>query len=115
MDPRVEKIEQLMRENVHREWSLPGLAQAVNLSVWRVCHIFRSEVGKSPIEYLRQLRMHRAKYLLETSFLSVKQIAHQIGVKDESHFVRDFKKAYGASPTLYRMRSHDSQAKGAHN
>jgi AraC-like DNA-binding protein len=105
MDPRVEKIKQLMREHVHREWSLLELAQAVNLSVWRLSHIFASEVGKSPMQYLRQLRMERAKYLLETSFLSVKEIAHEVGLKDGSHFVRDFKKTYGDAPTRYRLRS----------
>ena len=105
MDPRVEKIEQLMRDNVHREWSLLELAQSVNLSIWRLSHIFVSEVGKSPMQYLRQLRMDRAKYLLETSFLSVKEIAHQVGLNDESHFVRDFKKVHGDAPTRYRLRS----------
>ncbi len=106
MDPRVEKIEQLMRENVQREWSLLELSNAVNLSVWRLSHIFASEVGTSPMQYLRQLRMDRAKYLLETSFLSVKEIAYQVGLNDESHFVRDFKKVYGDAPTRYRLRSH---------
>jgi hypothetical protein len=49
--------------------------------------------------------MERARHLLETSFLSVKEIAHQVGLNDESHFVRDFKKAYGEPPTRYRLRS----------
>ena len=49
--------------------------------------------------------MERARHLLETSFLSVKEIAHQVGLNDESHFVRDFKKAYGEPPTRYRIRS----------
>ena len=110
MDPRVEKIEQLIRGNVQREWCLTELARAVNLSVWRLSHIFASEVGIPPIQYLRQLRMDRAKHLLETSFLSVKEITHQVGLNDESHFVRDFKKAYGAPPNLYRMRSRGAQS-----
>ena len=105
MDPRVQKIEQLMRNNLHREWSLRELAEAVNLSASRLSHIFASEVGKSPIHYLRQLRMDRAKFLLDTSFLSVKEITHQVGLNDESHFVRDFKKFYGDAPTRYRLRS----------
>ena len=104
MDPRIEKIKQLMRDNVQREWSLLELAQSVNLSIWRLSHIFVSEVGTSPMQYLRQLRMDRAKYLLETSFLSVKEIAHQVGLNDESHFVRDFKKMHGDAPTRYRLR-----------
>lgn len=92
-----------MRDNVQREWSLLELAREVNLSVWRLSHIFASEVGKSPMQYLRQLRLDRAKYLLETSFLSVKEITHQVGLKDDNHFVSDFKKVYGDAPTRSRL------------
>jgi AraC-like DNA-binding protein len=92
----------MMREDVRGELSLGEFAQSVNLSVWRLCHIFKSDVGMPPIRYLRLLRMERAKDLLESSFLSVKEIAYQVGLNDESHFVRDFKSTYGFSPALYR-------------
>jgi AraC-like DNA-binding protein len=94
----------MMREDVRGELSLTEFAQSVNLSVWRLCHIFKSDVGMPPIRYLRLLRMERAKGLLESSFLSVKEIAYQVGLNDESHFVRDFKSTYGYSPALYRSR-----------
>lgn len=93
-----------MRDDVRGELSLAEFAQSVNLSVWRLCHIFKSDVGMPPIKYLRLLRMERAKDLLESSFLSVKEIAFQVGLNDESHFVRDFKSTYGYSPTLYRAQ-----------
>jgi transcriptional regulator GlxA family with amidase domain len=92
----------MMRDDVRGELSLAEFAQSVNLSVWRLCHIFKSDVGMPPIRYLRLLRMERAKDLLESSFLSVKEIAYQVGLNDESHFVRDFKSTYGYSPALYR-------------
>jgi AraC-like DNA-binding protein len=104
LDKRVEKIIEMMREDVRGELSLSEFAQSVNLSVWRLCHIFKSDVGMPPIRYLRQLRMERAKDLLESSFLSVKEIAFQVGLNDESHFVRDFKSTYGYSPALYRSQ-----------
>jgi AraC-like DNA-binding protein len=104
VDKRVEKILEMMREDVRGELSLGECAQSVNLSVWRLCHIFKSDVGMPPIKYLRLLRMERAKGLLESSFLSVKEIAFQVGVNDESHFVRDFKSTYGYSPAIYRSQ-----------
>ena len=94
----------MMREDVRGELSLGAFAQSVNLSVWRLCHIFKSDVGLPPIRYLRLMRMERAKDLLESSFLSVKEIAFQVGLNDESHFVRDFKSTYGFSPALYRSQ-----------
>jgi hypothetical protein len=68
-----------------------------------------------PIRYLRLLRMERAKGLLESSFLSVKEIAYQVGLNDESHFVRDFKSTYGYSPALYRSRFRSSNITEEHN
>lgn len=103
-----------MRDDVSGELSLAEFAQSVNLSVWRLCHIFKSDVGMPPIKYLRLLRMERAKGLLESSFLSVKEIAFQVGVNDESHFVRDFKSTYGYSPTIYRAQFNRNGNENAH-
>lgn len=115
VDKRVEKIIQMMREDVRGELSLGEFAQSVNLSVWRLCHIFKSDVGMPPIRYLRLLRMERAKNLLESSFLSVKEIAYQVGLNDESHFVRDFKSTYGYSPALYRSNFKNKPEVEAHS
>ena len=91
-----------MLENLHREISLTELADSVNLSVWRLSHIFQSDLGMSPIKYLKLLRMEKAKNLLEKSGLSVKEITYRVGINDESHFTRDFKKVYGKAPSHYR-------------
>ena len=105
----------MMRDDVRGELSLAEFAQSVNLSVWRLCHIFKSDVGMPPIRFLRQLRMERAKDLLESSFLSVKEIAFQVGLNDESHFVRDFKSTYGYSPALYRSQFRNNVSENGHN
>jgi AraC-like DNA-binding protein len=116
LDKRVEKILEMMRDDVRGELSLGEFAQSVNLSVWRLCHIFKSDVGMPPIKYLRLLRMEKAKGLLESSFLSVKEIAYQVGLTDESHFVRDFKSTYGYSPAIYRAQyRHSSGGNGNGN
>jgi len=66
------------------------------LFYFQICH------SMSPHQYLRLLRMERARYLFETSFISVKEITRKAGVPDESHFSRDFEKANGASPIRYQ-------------
>lgn len=104
-----------MRDDVRGELSLAEFAQSVNLSVWRLCHIFKSDVGMPPIRYLRLLRMERAKDLLESSFLSVKEIAYQVGLNDESHFVRDFKTTYGLSPASYRSHFKGNSSENGSN
>lgn len=103
MDSRVQKVQQIMRDNFDRELPLIELAQYVNLSPWRLCHLFRADTGMPPIKYLRQLRLEAAKQLLEVSFLSIKEITYKVGINDESHFVRDFKRMYGMPPGVYRI------------
>lgn len=49
--------------------------------------------------------MQDATTLLVTTFLSIKEIIAQVGFKDESHFVRDFKRIYGVTPTEYRKQN----------
>ena len=104
MDQRVQKAIRLMQANLSRRL-LPGeIANAVNLSLAHLRYLFKAETGVSPAQYLRSLRMQEAGRLLETTFLSVKEVMHRIGVYDESHFTRDFKKVYGLTPAQYSVR-----------
>ena len=82
------------------------IARSVNLSSSRLQHLFKMHVNMTPAQYLKSVRVSQAKELLETTLLSVKEIRAQLGISDESHFVRDFKKAYGLPPLQYRFRYH---------
>ena len=109
-----------MREDISCELCLSEFAQSVNLSVWRLSHLFKTDIGMPPMRYLRLLRMERAKDLLESSFLSVKEIGFRVGLTDESHFVRDFKATYGLSPACYRTQfrgngNRNGNGNGSHN
>lgn len=92
----------LIEEDLRRELSLEELAGSVNLSASRLRHLFSAEMGITPMQYLKSIRLRKAKQMLETSFLSVKQIIGLVGIGDRNHFTSDFKKAYGVSPTEYR-------------
>ena len=102
MDRRVETALQLMKANLQQKTGLSDIAAGVNLSASRLSHLFKTETGVSPAKYLKRARMERARQLLETSFLSVKQIMVAVGINDSSHFVRSFKNAFGLTPTDYR-------------
>jgi AraC-like DNA-binding protein len=54
-------------------------------------------------QYLKSLRMQRAKELIDSTFLSTKEIMKMVGLKDESHFVREFKKIHGLPPGSYKQ------------
>src|SRR5947209_1199610 len=106
MDSRIQKVIVLMEKNPCRALSLRELAASINLSVSRLRLLFKAVTGISLIQYSKLLRMQEAKSLLETSFLPVKQIVARTGFNDVSHFVRDFKKAYGMTPKQYREWYH---------
>jgi transcriptional regulator GlxA family with amidase domain len=102
MDKRVETVITQMKSDLHRVPSLRKMARSVNLSTSRFYYLFTAEIKMPPARYLRILRMQVAKELLETTFLSVKEIMVLAGFTDQSHFVRTFKKLYGATPSKHR-------------
>jgi PAS domain S-box-containing protein len=105
LDRRVQQVIAFLDQNLHGEISLEQMASVVNLSPSRFRHLFEEGTGQPPARYLRALRLRKARELLDTTFLSVKEIMLRVGMKNQSQFVRDFKKAYGLSPTAYRTRA----------
>lgn len=103
MDPRVVKAIDLIEGNVRGELPLEEIARSVNLSLSRLRYLFKHEVGVTPAQYLKSVRMRRAKELIESTFLDAKEVMTRIGMSDMSHFVRDFRKAYGLPPIRYRI------------
>jgi transcriptional regulator GlxA family with amidase domain len=102
MDKRVQRIILLMEQDIRKSFALDEVAHTVNLSPSHLYHLFKSEIGMSQTRYLKMLRVKKAKELLETTFMSIKEIVVAIGATDRSHFVRDFKKQYNMTPTQYR-------------
>lgn len=64
--------------------------------------LFRAQFGKAPYAWLRQIRMERAAELAASSSGSVLAIAKQVGYRNTSHFVRDFRAYHGVTPGRFR-------------
>src|SRR5438876_6240447 len=104
MDQRVYAAIAFMTTNLHRKLSAVEIAQRVCLSPAHLRDLFKSETGTSLTRYRRELQMQRAKYLLESTFLSVKEVAAAVGINGLSHFSKDFEQRYGARPSRYAER-----------
>lgn len=102
MDHRIQIITSRIEEQFSRDLTTPELARMVNVSASHLRHLFKSETGLTPTQYLKRLRMQKARTLLETTFLSVKQICNQVGFSEDTYFSREFKKTYGVAPGRYR-------------
>ena len=101
-DRRLLLVLMLVEDNIQRQLVIRDLATAVNLSSGRLAHLFKSEVGISPQRYLNNIRMEKARELLENGVLSGKEIAAEVGIPNPSRFCRSFKARYGVTPKEYR-------------
>lgn len=108
MDARVAATIRIMLESLADHLSISTLSNRVNLSPTRLRQLFKRETDRSPMQYLRDLRMQHAENLLRSTFLSVKQVAFVSGISDVSSFVREFKRRYGLAPSKFRARSEAS-------
>ena len=126
MDPRVREVMQMLYNQVfpprnsdaangqsdneeEEKMSLEKIALKFNLSESRLRAIFKSQVGLSPTQYVKKLKMYKAARMLIGSYKRVTEIRAILRINDFSHFVRDFKKAHGMTPTQYR-NSHQPQS-----
>ena len=102
MDHRVSSLIDKIDRDAASPLQVSLMAQSMNLSASRCHYLFKKNIGVTPIQYVRKIRLDKARVLLETTFLSVKQIMHVVGINDGSHFGRAFKVAYGLSPAMHR-------------
>ena len=101
-DRRVQVVRVLLESSFDRKLGLRDMGAEVNLSPWRLAHLFKSETGMSPQRYLTLVRLQKAKDQLETSFLSIHEVGAAVGIPNPSQFTKSFKAAYGMTPVEYR-------------
>jgi AraC-like DNA-binding protein len=107
-DYRIELLRRALVEDcIRTESQASHAAAALNVSPSRLRHLFKQQTGVSFARFVKSVRMDRARGLLLVSSLSVKEIAARYAFHDVSHFVRDFKAAFGQSPT--RLRAAQAQ------
>lgn len=82
--------------------SLKSLAEEFCVSPSYLSGLFRKEVGVTLTDYIHKIRINRSLVLLNTSALSIQEIAEQVGFLDVNYFARTFKKYHGISPKKYR-------------
>ena len=100
----VERIH-LARGILEREFTDPPtlltLARRVGLNDFKLKRGFREVLGQTVFGYVRQLRMERARYLLEGGDLNVTEVALSVGYNSLSHFADAFKRSFGVLPSHY--------------
>lgn len=93
-----------LEQHLTERYQLATLADAFHISTRSLLRKFRAETGQSPLAWLHELRVEKAKLLLETTTLSVAQVAAEVGYIDVATFARLFARHTRLTPAAFRAR-----------
>ncbi|HYF51907.1 MAG TPA: arabinose operon transcriptional regulator AraC [Planctomycetota bacterium] len=105
LDARVRKAMNYVCSNLSSRIDRAALARESSLSVSRLSHLFRAEVGMSLRQFVERQRLERAAQLLQMTSLSIKEIAFSLGFDNPFYFTLRFKQHFGSSPRAYRKKA----------
>ncbi len=103
-DPRTAPAVRLMHGSPGDNWTLSDLAKACAMSRTAFVGHFKATVGKTPLSYLTDWRMHLAEKALRTNTVAVSTIGQSLGYASESAFSNAFKRVTGRSPMAVRRQ-----------
>lgn len=101
-DEDIIQIQIWLQDNHSKNIALPQVAAQFDMSVRNLNRRFKAATDKSPLQFLQGIRIESAKDLLQTSNLSISEIAYKSGYQDVSHFTKRFKKLMSTTPSDYR-------------
>ena len=101
-DEGASKIDEYIRTHLCEELTINSLCHALNIPKKRLYAVAHRNFGVPIGEHVSALRIHEAKRLLETTDLSIQQVAAAVGIQDYNYFSKFFKLRVGISPLKYR-------------
>lgn len=102
--PTARRVVALMARDVGRDWSLAELGRSLGLST-RTLQRRLTEEGASLSTITRAVRIREACHLLSGSRLELTEIGYWCGFSDSPHFSREFRRALGMPPSVYRRNA----------
>lgn len=110
LSPITRRVVNYVAENLTSTISIKKFAEQTHMNATYIGRLFRDEMGMYFSDYVCLIRMNKAKTLLETTSLSVGEIARQVGIYDVSYFTQCFKKQERISPMKYRQQWENQRA-----
>ena len=99
---RILTMMSFIQENYVEKLTLEQIADAASISTRECLRCFRESIRQSPTDYLIEYRVQVAKKLLETTNLSITEIALRCGFNSNSYFTKIFHRSCGKTPNAYR-------------
>lgn len=101
-DRETRALENLIESDISRKWTVGELAAHAFRSPSQINRMFRRDTGMAPYEYILSRRLARAKLLLSSTSMQIREIADCLGFCDEHYFTSLFKEKVGIAPGEYR-------------
>lgn len=102
-DRDYQRIVTFLRDNIHRNLSVPAIAEELEMSVANLKRIFSLYAGTGIIKHFNQLKFQKAVQLLERGH-SVQEVSEMLAFTSQSVFSTAFKKAMGIPPSKFRKK-----------
>lgn len=99
---RIKAMLQYIQEHYFEELNTAQIAESAMISESECLRCFRSTIGTTPIQYVKQFRIQKAAELLLTTDLKVIEIGSRCGFQEMSYFAKTFRELRGYTPTQYR-------------
>jgi len=100
--PVVRKVLNNLEKDCSQEVTLKELANKYHVNTSYLGQLFQKEVGMHFTDYITALKNNKAKELIQTTSLTINEIAARVGYSDASYFHKKFKEYYGVSPASFR-------------
>lgn len=98
----IKKVIEFFTEHYNSEYSLENMARLANLSPYHFIRVFKNQTGKTPHDYLLEIKIEKARQLLKKSSKTITEIASLCGFNSISHFTTLFRKKTGVTPSFFR-------------
>jgi len=103
-DSKISEILSYINENAMHKFTMDDLSEAVNISKYHMCRMFKESMGTTIGTFILSKRLSLAKHmLLETNF-SITEIANKVSFSSPAAFSALFTKEIGCSPTAFRSK-----------
>lgn len=100
----VRKAIEYMHSYLSANIKIDDICRDINLSQYHFIRLFKDQTGKTPHEYLMDIRLKRAEAMLKSGINSVEEVAYLCGFVNFSHFSSFFRRSVGITPSEYRKR-----------
>ena len=106
-DPRIQVIVEYMVTHPTESFDSSSLCKLADISQSTLQRLFKQHTGKTPREFIKELRMVTAARRLLITDERISTIAYELGFENVPYFSKLFKSVYGVSPQLYRKISRE--------